>query len=320
MNASLTHPTWPTHRFRAMGSQIQFWLDADSRLAQLAFTRAEAYVQAAERRLTRFDPDSELSRLNAQPEEWVTVSPLLWDVATQALHFAEATAGDFDPTLLSAMHAVGYTHSFSCTTEMSPSFATGAAAPGRYHEVQLDPDRRAIWLPAGVGLDFGGIGKGYIATHALSLLSETGPALVDAGGDVIAGDAPMGFPGWPVSIAEGDSGDLCLWLVSQGVATSGKDFRRWFGADGQLRHHIIDPHTGLPSLSNLVTATVLAPTVVQAEVWAKVALVNGRERGLALLHTQQLSAALTDEDGVLWLTPNFESYLSIWPTTPNALA
>lgn len=314
MNTSPTQPTWPVHRIRALGSQIQFWLDAAPCPARQAFTRAEAYIHAAERRLTRFDPNSELSQLNAQPEQWVTVSPLLWDVATQALDFAEVTAGDFDPTLLSAIHSAGYQHSFPPTTNGPSSFATGDAVPGRYHDVRLAPDRRAIWLPAGVGLDLGGIGKGYIATQALALLSETGPALVDAGGDLVAGDAPRGFPGWPVSIADGDTGELSLWLCQHGLATSGKDYRRWLGADGQMRHHIIDPHTGLPSLSDLITATVLAPTLVQAEVWAKAALINGRERGLALLQTQQLPAALTDEDGVLWLTPNFEPYLSIWPT------
>ena len=113
MNPQFDHEPWHTHHFRAMGSQISIWLELDKAdLAQTALQQAEWMFIAAERRLTRFSPDSELSCLNAQPERWTCVSTLTWDVINQALSLAEETQGLYDPTLLNALEMAGYDRSF----------------------------------------------------------------------------------------------------------------------------------------------------------------------------------------------------------------
>lgn len=312
----LSMHSWPSHRFRAMGSEIGLWLDGDSVAARTAFRRVEDLFTRVEARLTRFNQHSELCRLNALSEQWVPVSGLLWDVIRQALALAQETAGLFDPTLLPALEATGYTHSFSRMARETSGTAASARL-GRWFDVRLNPARQAIWLPAEVRLDLGGIGKGYTAELARALLAEAGPALVDAGGDLVAGSAPRGFPGWPVAVAapagNGDeAADLFhLWLAESALATSGTDYRRW-RHNGQTVHHLIDPRSGRPAESDVVTATVLAPAAITAEGWATAALIAGQERGLALLLEREMAGALTGAEGRTWLTPALAARV-VWP-------
>ncbi len=318
MDAPFPHPSWPSYRFRAMGSEIAFWLEADGLTVWEAFRQAEAVFIEAEWALSRFDSFSELSLLNARPGEWVSVSPLLWDITRRALALAEETGGLFDPTLLSALESAGYTHLFE---EMMAStigpLLSQAPEIGRWPEIGLDPERRAVLLPPGTKLDFGGIGKGYTARQAAHLLGRFGPCLVDAGGDLSAGAAPTGLPGWPVALAapwdgSGEEPDnlLTLWLADASIATSGIDYRRW-QADGHLRHHLIDPRTGEPAQTDALTATVLAPDASQAEAWATASLVAGMVDGIAALETRNLAGALVGADGTVALTPSM-SRLTTW--------
>ena len=311
---SLPGDPWPSHRFRAMGSEIALWLDDEEGDACVAFSRVERLFRRLEARLTRFDANSELSRLNARPERWVQVSPLLADVLGQALALAEKTGGLFDPTLLPALEAAGYTTSFERMGKKQQA-VSGSPQPGRWPEVRLDPLRPAVWLPSEVRLDLGGIGKGYTAQLALDLLAAWGAALVDAGGDLVAGAPPRGLPGWPVAVAApggGDAPDLFhLWLAQAALATSGIDYRRW-QQNGRPAHHLIDPRTGRPTTGDLVTATVLAPEATTAEGWGTASLIAGRERGLDLLLAREMAGALTTTGGKSLLTPAFAGHV-VWP-------
>lgn len=306
--------TWPSYHFRAMGSDIGLWLDCGPQEAGHHFARVEALFARIEARLSRFRKQSELSRLNARPGQWIPVSGLLWSVLQQALNLARETAGLFDPTLLAALEAAGYTISFD---EMAGRAGAGGgpAQPGRWQELRLDAGRQAVWLPAGVRLDFGGIGKGYTAAAAVRLLSEAGPALVDAGGDLVAGAPPAGLPGWPVAVAAPggeEAADLFhLWLANAALATSGTDYRHW-RRNGRLVHHLIDPRTGRPAESDLVAVTVLAPTAAAAEAWATATLIAGQEAGSAMLTARGLAGALTGGDGISTLTPALMPHV-VWP-------
>ena len=294
-------PTLHEHRFRAMGSQIVLWLEhADADEAHDACAMVEDLFAAAEQRMSRFRPDSELSQLNARSGEWVSVSRLLWQVISHALALAQETDGLFDPTVGNALLASGYTASFDPTQrDRTGSGEAGAASLGGCRQqVELDPLRHAVRLPAGVRLDLGGIGKGYTAQMAVDALAAWGPCLVDAGGDVLAGDAPAGQPGWLVGVAQPSEHDaelaLELWLNNAALATSGVDYR-WWRQDGQRRHHLIDPRTGQPAETDLLTATVLAADGGEAEAWAKALLILGEHRGLALAQDTQLAAAVMNQ-------------------------
>lgn len=298
-------PAWLTRQFAAMGCRMALWLEPcrDDAPPDL-LDRVVAHFAAAEARLSRFLADSELTRLNSRPDEWVVVSAEFWPLLTRALELAAATDGRFDPTILPALEHAGYTRSFDALGATAPA----PAAPPRpvdYRAVALDPARRAVRLPPGVRIDLGGIAKGHTAQQALRHLRRWGACLLDAGGDLVAGAAPVGQPGWPVAVAApwADGERVArLWLADGCLATSGVDYRRWQQA-GRSRHHIIDPRTGDSAETDLLTVTVLAADACTAEAWATAALVAGRERGRALLTRHRLPAVLIDAAGRVTLTP-----------------
>ncbi|MCA9957854.1 MAG: FAD:protein FMN transferase, partial [Anaerolineales bacterium] len=113
MTLPLLHPFTFSHQFQAMGCQIAAWLDVDdAATAHNALAQVEALFSHHEQILSRFRADSELSLLNGRSAQWVPVSPLLWQTLTTAISLAELTDGLFDPTLLPALEAAGYTHTF----------------------------------------------------------------------------------------------------------------------------------------------------------------------------------------------------------------
>lgn len=300
----------PTHRFRAMGCGISFWLAANATTAVSAFAAAEALFHQNEAALSRFRPESELCQLNGRSQQWVVVSDLLWGMLTRSLTLAAETGGLFDPTLLNELEAAGYTRSFD---QMPAVVAATPPAPpenGRWAAVRLDAATQSVWLPAHTRLDLGGIAKGVTAQQAAALLAQHGACLVDAGGDVTAGDAPADFPGWPVAIADpfSDDGNLLqLWLTNATLATSGIDYRRW-QQNGRWLHHLIDPRTGQPADTNLVTVSVLADDAAEAEVWATAALVGGDTDGYELLMNRQLAGVLVGDNGRWRTTPNLNQF------------
>ncbi|MEZ4519331.1 MAG: FAD:protein FMN transferase [Chloroflexota bacterium] len=194
MNPQSIPDQWYQRPFRAMGCRMSVWLDMeDSKTADRLLREAEDMFHAAERVLSRFDSTSELSRLNNRSGHWTLVSDLLWSVLTQALFMARETDGLFDPTQLAALETAGYDRSF---TEMSPdqNMPDDIMIVDRWNQwqqVKLDRSAQAVWLPPGIRLDFGGIAKGHTAQRVVDFLSAEGPCLVDASGDLTAGEAPV---------------------------------------------------------------------------------------------------------------------------------
>jgi thiamine biosynthesis lipoprotein len=145
-----------------------------------------------------------------------------------------------------------------------------------------------------MGLDFGGVAKGWAAHQAMKRLQVEGPALIDSAGDIaISGPRADGGP-WQIGVAspfqKGEEIET-LFLNQCGVATSGKDRRRWT-RDGVFQHHIIDPLTNQPAETDLLTVTVVAPDVMQAEAAAKAAFILGSRRGMEWIEAHPAFAAL----------------------------
>lgn len=320
MNEQPYSEQWHKRSFQAMGCQMAVWLDLENAdKAEALLQEAEDMFHQAEARLSRFDPTSELSQLNARSGTWTLVSDMMWAVVAQALFMAHETNGLFDPTQLTALEAVGYTHSFEQMTAAYEAIGreTAVRQQDQWQMVQLNPEARAIWLPPGIKLDLGGIAKGFTAQQVVDFLSEWGPCLVDASGDLTAGVAPAGQPGWPVAVAapyhdpDEERADLfSLWLVEGTMATSGIDYRRW-QYNGRSAHHVIDPRTCLPAETDLLTVTVLAKTAVRAEAWATAALVAGTAVAQQRLTDHNLAAALVDQQCGLAFTPALSPFLGI---------
>lgn len=273
------------HAFRAMGTAVELHLDAEG--ADAALLAAEAEFARLEALLSRFLPDSQLSRLNRAGE--LAAGPDLLAVVDAALTARDLTAGRFDPTVHDALAAAGYDRTF----ELVPAGAGAPVLVGTVcnGSVAIDHASQSIRLDRGVRLDLGGIGKGYAVDRALALLAGSGPALVDAGGDI----AVTGRP-WPVGV-ETSEGTITLELSAGACATSGRDRRRWAAAEGE-RHHLIDPATGLPAESDLLRVTAVAVTAMEAEVLAKALFLAGdADRAAAEADELEIPAVLVRRDG-----------------------
>ncbi len=307
------------HTFRAMGCEMAAWVvTADAKAAATQLTAVQTWIETVEAHLSRFRPESELSRLNARSGETVTVGPLLWDVLVYALEAARRTDGLYDPTILDALEKAGYDRPFAAmaahrSVGLPSSALVSAHRPVAWQGIRLDPKRRQVQLPAGVRLDLGGVAKGWVADRAAAQLAVLGPCLVDAGGDIAVHGAPPGQSGWLIGVADPHHPDRDLALITVadgGVATSGTDYRRWY-RNGLLYHHIIDPRTGRPAQTDLVSVTVIAAEAAQADVEALVVLLLGAEQGRRYLQRRPwLEALLISEDGRQWTTPQFHRFLA----------
>ncbi len=293
----------PQISFRAMGCQMQVLLEADTVAARRALAEVPAWFEAWEQALSRFRADSELSRLNRSAGAAMPVSAVLWEVLAVARAAAQLSAGLVTPTLLSALEAAGYDRTFDALgagQPVAPAPSQPAPALTLDEALVLDEVPHTVQLLGGVRLDFGGVAKGWAAGQAAQRLGAYGPALVEAGGDIAVSGPRAGGAPWQIGVASplAPDEDLAqLWLTDGGVATSGRDYRRW-QQGGAWQHHLLDPRTSRPAQTDVLSATVLAPDLVQAEVAAMVALILGRARGLAWLAARPaLTGVLVLEDG-----------------------
>ncbi|MFZ0214468.1 MAG: FAD:protein FMN transferase [Candidatus Dormiibacterota bacterium] len=288
---------------RALGTSLRVvTTDASALPAALAAVRAE--VAALDESCSRFREDSELSRVNRAGGHPVEIGPLLVEVLGISLDVARATGGAVDPTVGTAMRRVGYDRDFALLEDEPPGTLrlTAHRIPG-WEMVELDVRRGRVRVPSGVELDLGSTGKAFAADRAAARAEEAvgGGVLVSLGGDVaVAGPAPGS--GWQVLCAEDHATPLdgpgqVVSITSGGLATSSTQVRRW-RQGGVVRHHILDPATGLPAREHWRTVTVAAATCVQANAGATAAIVLG-DRALLWLQRLGVPARLIDAGGVV---------------------
>ncbi|GAC1433340.1 MAG: FAD:protein FMN transferase [Ktedonobacteraceae bacterium] len=281
--------------FRAMGTSISLLLPEAQFCTGVEVTQ-DLFAEW-EQTLSRFLPESELSHLNRQAGASVHVGPLLFRVLTAACRAAQETEGLFDPTLLTQLVGIGYDRTFDELPTIVPTSEQVPQPGGGWRGVRLDHRRRRVTLPAGIGVDVGGIAKGMAVDASLAQLRLLGvqTALVNAGGDLAVMGLPAEQEHWPLSI----TGKDVSWIIPfqyGALATSGVDRRHW--QQGTLtRHHIVDPRSGASAQSGLWSVTVAAASCQHAEVAAKAAFLLGAEQGRAFLNAHGLSGILVRVDG-----------------------
>lgn len=280
--------------FRAMGSSFDMWVASEAEdAARIALAETRLFIDDAEQVLSRFREDSDLMALNRSAGQRNPVVPMLFEVVRIALDAAKKSAGIYDPTLLDAVVSAGYDRNFSDIQNDDFHFdetdeVLSNSAKQTWKLIELNEPACAITLPPGIRIDLGGIGKAWAAHAAADILEKTGPCIVSAGGDIAVRGEPYPGEGWLVGIRDSKSPGKQVANVevsSCGVATSGIDQRRWT-RNGVTAHHIIDPRTGQPAESDLLSTTVIAPDVLIAERIALTAMVVGSEKALELIENE----------------------------------
>jgi thiamine biosynthesis lipoprotein len=292
----------PLHRyaFHAMAATNEVQVHAPDRAsAEAMAARAIEEVQRIERKYSRYRPDSVVSRINAAAGR----DPVVIDMETeQLLDYANAcwreSSGLFDATSGVLRRVWRFEAGL-----LPPTDAALATVLPLIGWNRVERNAGTVRLPvAGMELDFGGFGKEYAVDRAAFVLREAGAtsALVNLAGDLaILGAQPDGEP-WRVAVQHPrrDGAALATLPVSSGaIATSG-DYERYIEANG-LRHcHVLDPRTG-KSARGFRSVTVHAPSCLVAGSATTVAMLKGREAGLAWLEELGLPHLCVLEDGTL---------------------
>ncbi len=232
-------------------------------------------LEEVERACSRFRPDSEISGLTPG---FNRLSPMLADLIGTALDAAEASAGLVDPTVGSALRALGYDRSFELLPADGAPVTLAHAVPG-WRQVHLYGDK--LEVPVGVHLDLGATAKARAADLTARRAAERVGVgvLVELGGDVAtAGAGPDG--GWQVLVRDTDDDPAAQVTLRPGwaLATSSTVRRAWRRGGVRL-HHIVDPRTAAPAAPVWRSATVAAPTCVEANTASTAAVILGHDAG-----------------------------------------
>ena len=270
-----------TGTFDAMGSSGRVLAPSGDLPAALATVQALFHKWDAE--LSRFRPDSGVSRLNQTAGSPTVVSRLVFRVLQEALAASAETDGAFDPTLGQRLVDLGFDRPFAELPRLQPPASLPPYRGGHWRDVRMDASTLTVTLPAGVAVDLGGIAKSMALDAAVEQLQRQGLtcALVEAGGDVAVLGRPPGQNSWPVRVDGGWSLGA-VSLCEGALATSGSGRRTW-QQGRQRRHDILDPVTGEPAQHGLIQVTVAAPHAGAGAVAAKVALIRGIPQGLEFL-------------------------------------
>lgn len=294
------------HTFSSMGTVVTLEVvghDDSPDARDAAVVRAAAWFTEIQRSCSRFDPDSELSRLTARAGEAVPVSDVLFEAIAFAVAVAAASDGAFDPTVGHRMERLGFDRDFRTGVPMRHDAPPDPGATWR--DVLVDASNRTVTLHRPLVLDLGAVAKGLAIDLAARELAPFGDFVVDAGGDLYCGGHNAAGAPWSVGIRHPRDPDRMLRTLAVSdcaVCTSG-DYERRSPRDPAV-HHLLDPRTG-DAVSTLASVTVLAPLAMPADALATAAFVLGAEAGPSFLESQGVEGLLVTTDLEQVMTPGF---------------
>lgn len=233
-----------------------------------ALTAAHEAVREVEKTCNIFDPESELSMLNATAaDEPFACSDLLWDVLTRARAFWRDSGGVFDVTIDPLMKLWGF-HSKRETLPSTEEIAEAKRLTG-LDKVAFDDEKHTVkFTEPGMSINLGGIAKGYALDRAADAVRKLGvkTGWIEIGGNILALPKKSGGGKYAAGIKNPFHKEQLLGktaISDAAISTSG-NYERYVVIDGKQYTHIIDPATGLP-VSGMDSVTVIAPTGVASD-------------------------------------------------------
>ncbi len=276
MGTSITHRAFGRHSTEAMCA-------------------VQKEAQRLEGLLSRYLPESDVGRINRSAGiSSEKVGSETFAVLERAAELSMNSQGLFDVTVGPLADLWNYKHA----TEPPPDERIRRVLPlVHYQDLKLNAAEGTAGLKKrGQSADLGGIGKGYASDRFMEIFMEYGvtSAFSNIGGNVSTlGNKPDGLP-WLVGIRH-PRADGLLGAVSvsgKAVVTSG-DYERYFlDRHGRRFHHILNPVTGYPAESGLISVTVVADSAMAADALSTAVFVAGLERGVALLKSNSSTEAV----------------------------
>lgn len=274
--------------------------------APAALEEAIAEVQRLDGLLSAQDPDSEISRLNAQGR--AAVSEETAKLLETASEISVETGGLFDCTVYPLMELWG----FPTKMYRVPSEDEISALLPLVDGAAVRVNNGAAELGEGQRIDLGGIAKGYASQRVMEIFKTHGikAAMVSLGGNVqTLGERPEGG-GWRIGMQDPRGGEGYPAVVEakdSAVVTSG-GYQRYFEKDGKRYIHILDPRTGTPAESDLLSATVVSADGTLADALSTAVYVMGLDGAVSYWRTRNdFELILIAGDGAVYVTEGLEN-------------
>lgn len=283
-----------------------------------AASDARAYLLDLHGAWSCFKEDSLVSRINqAAGRQPVAVDEDTFEVLRQAKRYGRFTEGAFDVTV--GPLADLWRRAMEERQLPGDEAVWQALALVNFANVTLDEEAHTVLLEkAGQRIDLGGIAKGYAVDELRKRLRRHGVhrALLDLGGTVAA----LGC-GLPVGIRDPfrpDGAPMGTLMLEDRIAVTSGVYERFAYMDGYRYHHIVDPRTGYPSKSGLVSVTLVGENGGALDAFATAALILGMERSAPLLAEQGMEAVFVTEQGQVFVTRGLKRQFHLYNTTNTA--
>lgn len=292
----------------------QSWYGESGETTYLDIARMLASMDG---KLSLYRAGSEIDRLNqAAGKEYVPLSEDTFEILKQAKEWSLASGGVFDITIAPVTTLWGITGSNPHIPEEEE--LASALDLVDAEDILLDESTHSAMLAReGMAVDLGGVAKGMLLDEIRGIALEDGvdSGYVSLGGNILAmGQKPDGKDFvFGLRDPRGDGGDYIGTLTMPGLtmATTG-DYERFFIQDGVRYHHVIDPRTGYPAQTDLISLTVVSEDGGLADFLSTTFFIYGKEVALQNLDREQFSLIVVDEDRNVYLSPSLRSSF-----TPN---
>lgn len=281
--------------------------------AEAAMKAAAARLKEIESLMTINAPGGDINRLNeAAGKDKVALEPETINILATAKKYAQVSGGTFDVTIGPLVKAWGV---FTDHPRVpSADEIEKLKKLTDYKTLQVDTENNTAALEmSGQIVDLGGIAKGYAGDEAIKVYKEHGikSAYINLGGNVVVlGTKPDGKP-WRIGIQNPRANNGyyigIVEVTDKAVVTSG-DYERFFEKDGVRYHHILDPKTGRPAASGLISATIITDVSMDADALSTAVFVLGLEKGMALVKgLKGVEAILVTRDREIYATEGIRS-------------
>lgn len=262
--------------------------EEEAKRARTDLSAAKEKYARLEKIFSRFDPESELSRLNAHLNEAIPASADLTAIAKKSLDYYESTEGIFDPRIIGHLESIGYAKDFK-KSDFTP--IVPLSPPDISKDLKSDLQISEGKVRFSERMDFSGIVKGFATDQITAFFREMGwrNFLVDSGGDMFAAGRPPESEKWNIAVEGVDEKNLHLSISEKAVATSGISRRKW-ERDGKRFHHLIHPKYPTNFSFDLRTVSVIADSAEEADVLAKTIFIKDKEEREKFVESQKISA------------------------------
>lgn len=281
----------------------------------------EAQLAEDDHQLSTYKDDSVLSIFNqykgSVPQP---ISSGMADAIVTSLRIGQKTAGAMDITVGPLVNLWGFgpnKEPVKMPTQAKIDRAKAEVGLQHLKVIQRSDGQYLQKDLPGLYVDLSTVGEGYATDHLARLVEANGISdyLVSVGGAVVSrGKNPEGKP-WQVAIQKPTDKENAVQAIvdlqGMGISTSGS-YRNYYELDGKRLSHIIDPATGRPITHKLVSATVIAPTALEADGWDTGLMVLGTDKALALAEKEHLAVYLITKEGDGFktnMTQQFKTYL-----------